>query len=493
MRTCSGDYGGLAMPEIACIEPMVGDRIASLEWLSLVDNLGRLSVAPTGRLELRVHWFSCPHCRKNFPYTQEILAVITHAIEDRVSGSLNLWAERWNSEAESGQAENANDPNPFANKLAGLAQCGIEVQGALSFVVEELTDFTTELDSSEFPAQRMPLSICADFILGLRPEVQRFVFEAVRCQEFLMPPMQGVLGPPKISFPRSDEEISSIEADLQKVAGEKGSVREMLRDIFERQFDGATEGLFQSVEVEANNRLERFSQNTPPSLAKAAELNARPRGIATPTSSELERVRREMSDGFDSLKAGQMELIRLSERSGRSAVAFEPEIEAKLGTLYGLLNEKTRLLLQGAEYLYHINRSEPDFSHGAVINLALAYENEMLICLIWPYLEKLRADGVADYSGGGIVPKSLLLGGKEQDKNLNLGNFGWYLNNDLQIRAWVRNSKGLNPNDISHDAAPVIRGRDTAAHKAVCNQSIVENLRTTLFKENGILAHLHRT
>jgi hypothetical protein len=117
----------------------------------------------------------------------------------------------------------------------------------------------------------------------------------------------------------------------------------------------------------------------------------------------------------------------------------------------------------------------------------------MLICLIWPYLEKLRADGVADYSGGGSVAKSLLLGGEEQEKNLNLGNFGWYLKNDLQIKAWVRNSNGLNPDTISHDATQVVRGRNTAAHKAVCNQLIADNLREMLLRENGILKHLHRT
>jgi hypothetical protein len=79
--------------------------------------------------------------------------------------------------------------------------------------VEELANFTTEMEPPDHDSARLPISRCSDFILSLKPEVQQFVFEAVRCQEMVMPPIDGDFGPAQLFPPLDEIEASEYEAE----------------------------------------------------------------------------------------------------------------------------------------------------------------------------------------------------------------------------------------------------------------------------------------
>ena len=139
----------------------------------------------------------------------------------------------------------------------------------------------------------------------------------------------------------------------------------------------------------------------------------------------VKELRSEMADSFDSLKAGQMELRRLIDINRRSAAAYEDEIELQLGSVYPLLNAKTQQLLQQAEYQYRLLQPGSDFFLGPVIMLANAYENELLIRVIWPYLTRLLGQGTQTYDGGS-QKTFLIFGGQIQSRNLILGSMDWH-------------------------------------------------------------------
>lgn len=110
----------------------------------------------------------------------------------------------------------------------------------------------------------------------------------------------------------------------------------------------------------------------------------------------LRAFKGEFDDFADSMKAGQMEIVaRLSERSLRRAEEYKPQIIARIGSaLFSELHEMTQQLLKQAEFQYHINDKEPNYFHGATLTMALAYETELNMRVVWPILKQLFAAGV---------------------------------------------------------------------------------------------------
>jgi len=147
-------------------------------------------------------------------------------------------------------------------------------------------------------------------------------------------------------------------------------------------------------------------------------------------------------DNFsDSNKATQMEAVHLSEREIRKAADYGPEVAARVGpSLYSQLHEATQQRLNAAEHLYHVNRKEPMYSHGAVLSLAFAYENELKFQLAYPIVNNLANTGVETYPAEGKDGKKpyrpLIAGAKIQHENMALGSIAWHLGQaDFRKRA----------------------------------------------------------
>lgn len=201
-------------------------------------------------------------------------------------------------------------------------------------------------------------------------------------------------------------------------------------------------------------------------------------------------------DSFsDSIKATQMEAIRLSERSIRKAADYGPEIAERIGPhVYSRLHEQTKRQLEVAEFLYEVNRQEPRYGHGPAINLALACETELNLRLTKPILQELVDSGTRHYRApakpGEKTQPPLIDRNEIQYTNMTLGRVGHYLAHhpDFGDRARAR---GFDPNAISRHALDVVTIRNRAAHDPICELAEVDKVRSLILRSDGILGRLH--
>jgi hypothetical protein len=479
------------MENSECIDPELRKPVASLEWNSLAENVSALSEHPSARMRVRLHWLSCPLCRQDYSYALDVLALVDRVILDRVAATLVHWCEKWATARQGLEVEIAPSETVFAEKIAELAMFGVEVQNALSFVVEEPSNFTTELKIENETSERISLSKSSEFILSLAWEVQGFVFEAVRCQEMVLFPIQGDFGPARMFVPIDEVEASEFQAEQSAAEEDKVSFGHILTQHLLSEYGDISMGsAYEGIRIHARIHLDRFLEQYEHNREQRA--GALKEGTANLFARQFEHVRKEQADGFDSLKAGQMEIIRLAEQNGRSALSFEPAIEAQIGPLYRRLNDATKRQLQIAEYIYSINRSEPDFSHGSVMNIALAYENEVLRRLIWPFLESMRANGTQYYDGGSQDSKRVLMkSGVLNVRNVGLATFRWCLQNDPQLNDWVRREKSIHAQNVIADLSWIIKRRDAAAHELICRLSTADEVRNWALIQDGPFARLH--
>lgn len=150
----------------------------------------------------------------------------------------------------------------------------------------------------------------------------------------------------------------------------------------------------------------------------------------------------------------QMEIVRLSERSLRKAAEYEPDIVAKIGSpLYSELNEMTQQLLKQAEFQYHVNSQEPNYFHGPTLTMALAYESELDVRVVWPILKELLASGIENY---GSPARPLIEQKKINERSLTTGTIARYLRKDLEFGKKAR-GRGFNVEMIAKDAFDVTK------------------------------------
>lgn len=474
------------MSQVLCIDPEVGAKVAALERRPLAENAAELSHHPSERAELAVHWVACPYCRENLPYTNDLLKLAARVIEDRVALSLNRFYHDWTSRTELNDGTNLED---CAQNLALLAIYGVLAQGGLCFVVQELADFTTELIPSESRSQRISLSRCADLILSLEPTVRSFLFEAIQCQEILMPPIVQDLGPINLPFPKNLDEMQREEYAKAQNLGHMEQVQDVWAKAIKEACGEAIIPVYHGILIESHSNFIKFSE-AHPDLEPLRNIKSSPSMSGGSLDLRFDDLSQQLGDGFDSLKAGQMEILRRMEENGRSAQNFEKHIESQMGGIYRCLNPRTQRHLQLAEYMSSINDKEPDYSHSTVLYLAFAYENELLVRLIRPFLESRIRTGDQVYDGGGLRNRSLILGGRVQERNLSLGNFAWYLNQDPQLRAWINGSTKFDLNSITHDLERIVPKRDDAAHKPMCRRSTADDLRDWIYGSDSPFIHL---
>ena len=221
------------------------------------------------------------------------------------------------------------------------------------------------------------------------------------------------------------------------------------------------------------------------------------RALTTQETKAFQSVRQELrkdfdsvGDSLDSLKAGQMEIVRLFEQHRRPAAAYEPSIAAQLGApLYSRLHQMTQRALQVVEYLYNVNQ-EPDGFALAAVRMAQGYENELNVRVIGPVVVELLAGRVQTYNAQGESEMPLIRLGKPHKPGMNLGSWAWYLGNDPAMRLKV-SGRGFDVAAIAEDARWVSKVRNKAAHDFACDRTLADELRRRILSRDGILSRLH--
>jgi hypothetical protein len=208
------------------------------------------------------------------------------------------------------------------------------------------------------------------------------------------------------------------------------------------------------------------------------------------SSDKREQLLDTIMDSVDSLKAGQMEIMRLIEHTRRPAAAYEQHIAAQVGELlYSRLHQTTQRALQLVEYLQHIN-GEPDGFAPLAEGMAYAYINELTIRVIWPFVYELQAAGTQTYDAQGRSKEPLIRWGKVRKRSMTLGSLAWYLGNDPVMQGKV-SERGFDPEAISKDAVWVNEIRNEAAHEWLKDRTLADKLRDRILRPDDILSRLH--
>jgi hypothetical protein len=469
-----------------CIYPEIRDGIREMMEGS-IEEIARFELGGPGDIwDARIHWNCCPACRNEFPSLPAVLEQAGRNMEQVFAASLCLMKDNFLAQKTS-LATMGSDGSAYPAIIAALACAEELVHSELHHALGTSTTLYRGT-ALQFDTWSQPLlSYCRDFISSLEPDVQHFVFASTISFELVRPMWERVGLPPR-EDPRTPEEI---RADLNtKIA---------------RQRTGEGAEPTQELVLSLEERLQRaivgsgleakVLWETIDAAASAHVGGLEAAGHEPLLQTWITKFEENFDNFADSMKATQMEAVRLSERSIRKAADYRSEVTARVGPwLYSRLHKETQQQLNAAEYLYELNRQEPRYCHGPVISLALGYENELMLQLGWPIVKKLADSGVETYPAGEKhgqkQGRPLIAKGQIQEKNMALGSIAWY----LRFHADFRNralALGFDPDAISKDAFEVIKGRDKAAHQLVCELAAADKLRSLILCSDSILGHLH--
>jgi len=442
------------------------------EWISVVvessaEEIAALDFEGLGQgdlCECRLHWNCCPSCRHEFPSLPRVAAQAGPGYEKVRAAELEYCKN--NFQAKKDLLLQSGGEDTYIRLIVELAKAEREVHTQLTYWLAVLQTLYQGREVAYDTDKREILPACLEFVSSLDREIQRFVISATLCFELLRPMWE------KLGLLPSQEQIIATTARLARLdaCDDATEVYPDLDEILRAEVEQSglePRALWGVIEVAASARV-------------SGEVGA---GI----ESLIERKFRELSDDVDSLKAGQMALVQLSERSTRKAEDYEPDISARIGQpLYSQLTEMTRRLLTVAEYLYHINSQETNHFDGPVMKMAVAYENELKENVVVPILRDLLADGVENY---GSLDEPLIRHGK-LNNTFTTGTVARYLRTDAEFATKIR-ARGFNPEAIMKDAYDVKRYRDRAAHDLACERAVAEDLRGRVLRPDGVLSRLH--
>jgi hypothetical protein len=460
-----------------CINPDDRDSIReiaerSVEEIAALD----LDVTYVEMGEARLHWNCCPACRRNFPGLPAALELAGREYEKQFASELSDMKDAFLAKKNSLMGL-AGD-RAYVEVLVGLATAEADVHDSLRRALVVESHMRRGMLIGFDPDKREILSQCRKFVASLEADVQRFVIASTLCFELLRPMWEKVGLSPR-EDPRSDEEILA-DLDARLVSGAQADPPVDLKELLQQAIAGS--GLEPRVLWET--------------IDAAARAHVRGRETNGPEHAWIRKFEEDFDNFSDSMKATQMEAIRLSERSIRKAADYGPEIAERIGPqVYSQLHEQTKRQLEVAEFLYEVNRMEPRYGHGPAINLALACETELNLRLAVPILNELAGSGTHYYRaqkkpGDKRQPPPLIDGNQIQDRNVTLGRIGYYLGHHPDFAERAR-AHGFDPNAISKLALEVVTVRDRAAHYPICELAEVDKVRSLILRSDGILSLLH--
>jgi len=200
-----------------------------------------------------------------------------------------------------------------------------------------------------------------------------------------------------------------------------------------------------------------------------------------------DNLEKHLDDVADSLKAGQMEMIRRWDRFGTRASDMEPFIEVTLGPLYARLANGTKRDLQLAEFYYSHN-PEPDDFKPAITSFHAAFEGEFKLRLLAPLEARLQREKMTDYPPD--KPIKLMVRGR-LNRNLTLGQALHFIHNDPIVSKFVT-ELGLDVEKIYRGSSELNDVRNDAIHEAGHTRANAERVRSILLGQPSILAHLFK-
>ena len=399
------------------------------------------------------HFWACKKCRDAIAEEYALNSLIHRLLELAMTSKVWSWEEAVAWEIENTKhdyfagrheimaklADTSLPPEKekglFAERVAVLVVTGMRVREALYYIHEapDSREFSVfpprdSADVDEFPWEVMYR--CGPFIGTLPRDTQEFVFMAAHAAESC--------GFKNKYYEETHPE--SVTPHIQFLCEQLELVGPKLLDTYTRTLKEDMEQgqVRRSREVEATNTK--------------SELQG--------MHSSMETLRRDFEDQLDSLKATQMEVIRLLEKGDRKAQdCREFVIDMLSSPLAGRLHEVTLNYLYQAEYEYR-KRKAGDEAIPSPLLFTLAVENELRIRLLEPIAEKILARGHVDYSLGerGIA---VVRNGKVTD--LSLGQVLWYVDNDSLVRELLI-ELGLDPGSLIEKLAKVRPIRNRASH-----------------------------
>ena len=485
-----------------CIDPEAGGWVREITEKSISEILTFDSLDLGTVEEARLHWNSCPACRHEFVSVPTVMAQIGVELERWFRDELGqmkdvFWAQKTQLLA---AAKDLVSAYPEIIAALVMAEGGVHETLARALRIGSHVHRGVRLDFD--PYEQATLSNCREFICSLEPEIQGFVVAATLSFELLRPICERI---DWSAPPQSDEEaLASAKAIIEskQIAVNHESIEDLQQRLATAIAKSGVQpdALWDTVELAAraytSDLRDSFRGNAIPAISQTrpSRTEVTSSGERTDFQTAIEEWKRDWKRDFDNLqdsvKAGHMELIRLYEHNSRRAADYEADITAQLGTsLYSKLQESTQRGLQVAEYLYH-DRSEPNYFHGPVMQMALSFENELILRVVWPFVDDLRAAGVQTYDAHGRSKYPLILGGRFSERSMRLGNVARYLKEDSVMRSKV-SALGFNVGAIASDAAMVNDLRNKAAHELFCERVAADELRRRILCRDGILSRLH--
>jgi len=434
--------------------------------------------------ESRLHWSGCPACRTEFaellPYLKQMGLGVANKCRCHLSQLKDEYLLMKNS-----RLAKADEASAYAQIIVAWADVADEVfnfliQGQEAPSLGASTGSRNEYEASHVGIRDPCLPKCQEyqeFISSLELDVQHFVFAVACCRDLLMPVWEEMSSVLKERWEQLNTVITNSELNSATLflIIEKASIA---YSISTGSWRGAAGG-WPTV-----------------GFATGAQTDSPQKILTTQETKAFQAVREEWKRGFerlvdslDSLKAGQMEILR-EYGSNRPAAAYEPFIATQLGEpLYSELHQVTQRALQLVEYYYNINR-EPDGFALFALRMAQGYENELNVRVIGPIVIELLRAGTQTYDAQGKSKEPLIRWGKENKRGMTLGSWAWYLRFDPSLRSKV-SERGFDVEAISKDATSVNEVRRKAAHDITCDRTHADELRRQILRRDGILSRLH--
>ena len=199
-----------------------------------------------------------------------------------------------------------------------------------------------------------------------------------------------------------------------------------------------------------------------------------------------QKLEQYLEDMADSLKAGQMEMLRRWEINGTRASDMEPQVEVSLGPVYPKLSITTKRNLQLAEF-YYFHNQEPDDFTPSILCFYRAYEEEFKQRLLGNIEALLLQRGLKDYGDDRHI---LLIQGR-LNRTLTLGHVLHFIHNDPNIYKIVE-ELGLNADRIYQRSHQINRLRNDAIHGKGHSREDAQGIRNLLLGQASILADLFK-
>jgi hypothetical protein len=506
--------------EPECTDLNIGSEILRIceadEWKELVDYY--LSGEPSFTKGWREHYSECAYCKEIWPDAMVRIETFLNALQERALQKIEELQKKFVMEFSTPPSGEEEDWQ-YADRIAALASVYAEPMiWMLYFLLPEnyWKDFTVLPAHSESSEIR-PISTCGQHLKALSSEALYFLFAAVLTREVYQklydrfwrmhisfrirkksdgvgiesydnpdyPTYQAYELKASISmkhFGKDDEKEPFYGSDVLL-----GFIREKIREaLLETPLNYRV--VYSSLEEASTGYLRYFRElGGEDALSSSGPGNL---AVHQVSHNKLNELHQDLADAADSIKAGQMEILR-ELQNRRSAKEFLPLVASRLGNVFPMLDSETQRQLALGEYFLAINQAEPDAMHTVVLHQAKACEHELYMRIFGPYLVKLIAEGVRNYPSHVSSDLPLLINGKHQPRSMNLGSYRWYLKFDPQLRMWIESDKHLNLSALETGLRWISEQRNLAAHEADFRQYDVALLQSRIYSDRGLLTALH--